>query len=71
MITVADTLNYKLQTAGGGCALLLTRKRDGEDLFLQGDDADRFLCDLEAAELVDPERATDDILSDIWADYRT
>ena len=76
MILLHDTPRFVLKSYGNGSALLLVRKAtaggsggrqyEASEHFMQDDDADQFRNDLEAMEHANPERATDDILAELW-----
>lgn len=42
-----ETAAYRLETARNGLFVVLTRKSDGADVHVQGDDADRMIVEAE------------------------
>ncbi len=69
--TIADTPRFLLESYGGGLSYALTEKAGGKDVHFQGDDAARFREELGGMEVARPERPTDEILGELWAQYQT
>jgi hypothetical protein len=65
---VAQSGAYTLTSYGKGLAYELASE-SGESVFVQGDDAAQFRDEWQAMESAAPDRATDNILSELFAIY--
>jgi hypothetical protein len=67
--TIIKTDQFKLRSYGNGLCYELTSKEREASIFLQGEDAFQFWCELEAYEVAQPLASTNCVLSRLWFDY--
>jgi len=67
---IIDESNAWRATLVAGCAVLITRKCDGRDVLLQGDDADKWRKDHDTAmDMPHPHSILMDAVCDEFFDY--
>lgn len=66
---ILSTPRFILYSFGNGLAYDLTRRDGLGNVFVQGDDASTFRDELDAMESAAPDRATDEILGELFATY--
>lgn len=64
--TCFDGQSFRLTSWGRGVAFLLVNKREGMELFLQGDDALEFEADMEATTKSKPSLTFQQVAAWLW-----
>lgn len=67
--TIMESESFRLDSYGNGIGYLLANTRENRSIFVQGDSADEFRCQINALEDAHPDWPTERVLAEMWGEY--